>query len=58
MPKTKILFQCRWKAVGIKVNVLFTDGSQPIGRGIGPALEAMDVECFAKRNWGTQRFKK
>jgi thymidine phosphorylase len=23
--------------------VLFTDGSQPIGRGIGPALEAMDV---------------
>jgi thymidine phosphorylase len=31
------------KSIGIKVNVLFTDGSQPIGRGIGPALEAMDV---------------
>jgi thymidine phosphorylase len=29
------------KQVGIKVNVLFTDGSQP-SVGIGP-LEAMDV---------------
>ena len=29
--------------MGIEVKVLFTDGSQPIGRGIGPSLEAMDV---------------
>lgn len=28
---------------GIKVRVLLTDGSQPVGRGIGPALEARDV---------------
>ncbi|WP_376697460.1 thymidine phosphorylase family protein [Wenzhouxiangella sp. EGI_FJ10305] len=28
---------------GMKVRVLITDGSQPVGRGIGPALEAHDV---------------
>jgi len=31
------------KKIGLKVKVLFTDGKQPIGNGIGPALEAMDV---------------
>jgi len=30
-------------AVGLVVRPLVTDGSQPIGRGIGPALEARDV---------------
>lgn len=30
-------------ALGIEVRTLITDGSQPIGRGIGPALEARDV---------------
>lgn len=30
-------------ALGLKVRTLITDGSQPIGRGIGPALEARDV---------------
>lgn len=29
--------------LGIVVKALVTDGSQPIGRGVGPALEAMDV---------------
>lgn len=29
--------------LGMHVNVLFSDGAQPIGRGIGPALEAKDV---------------
>jgi thymidine phosphorylase len=29
--------------LGIVVHTLFTDGSQPVGRGIGPALEARDV---------------
>jgi thymidine phosphorylase len=29
--------------LGIKIRTVFTDGSQPIGRGIGPALEAKDV---------------
>jgi thymidine phosphorylase len=28
---------------GLKARCLFTDGSQPVGRGIGPALEAYDV---------------
>ncbi|WBY01322.1 thymidine phosphorylase family protein [Ramlibacter tataouinensis] len=30
-------------AIGLDVQVLQTDGSQPVGRGIGPALEAHDV---------------
>lgn len=28
---------------GVKTNVVMTDGTQPVGRGIGPALEAKDV---------------
>jgi len=31
------------QAVGLNTRVLRTDGSQPVGRGIGPALEALDV---------------
>lgn len=30
-------------AIGMEVEVMITDGTQPVGRGIGPALEAMDV---------------
>ena len=30
-------------ALGIKVCTVITDGEQPVGRGIGPALEAFDV---------------
>ncbi|MDO8998139.1 MAG: thymidine phosphorylase family protein [Bacteroidota bacterium] len=41
--KLKYYFTVVGKAIGIKVKVLFTDGSQPVGRGIGPSLEAMDV---------------
>lgn len=29
--------------LGMKARVIITDGSQPIGRGIGPLLEAIDV---------------
>lgn len=29
--------------LGIVVKVLFTNGNQPVGRGIGPALEARDI---------------
>jgi len=29
--------------LGIKIQILYTDGSQPVGNGIGPALEAKDV---------------
>ena len=28
---------------GLKAQAVFTDGSQPVGRGVGPALEAWDV---------------
>jgi thymidine phosphorylase len=31
------------RALGLSVRVVATDGSQPVGRGIGPALEARDV---------------
>ncbi len=30
-------------AIGLKLKIIITDGSQPVGRGIGPALEARDV---------------
>jgi thymidine phosphorylase len=36
-------------AVGLQVQVLETDGRQPVGRGIGPALEAMDVLAVLHR---------
>jgi thymidine phosphorylase len=36
-------FETVGSALGIKVDVQFSDGSQPVGRGIGPALEARDV---------------
>jgi thymidine phosphorylase len=31
------------KSVGIEARALMSDGTQPVGRGIGPALEARDV---------------
>ena len=31
------------EALDIQVRVVYTDGTQPVGRGIGPALEARDV---------------
>lgn len=31
------------EALGIQTRVVCTDGSQPVGRGIGPVLEALDV---------------
>lgn len=31
------------KSLGLKLKVIISDGSQPVGRGIGPALEARDV---------------
>lgn len=37
------LFEFVADRMGMHVEVLTTDGTQPIGRGIGPALEARDV---------------
>lgn len=31
------------KALGLEIQVIRTDGTQPVGRGIGPALEAQDL---------------
>ena len=31
------------RALDLKIDVVLTDGRQPVGRGIGPALEARDV---------------
>ena len=36
------------KAVGLNTRVVITDGTQPVGRGIGPALEAMDLLSVLK----------
>ena len=41
--KLKRKFVQLGKALGIKVKVILTDGSQPIGNGVGPLLEARDV---------------
>lgn len=37
------LFEHIAKRVGLVVDIMITDGIQPIGRGIGPLLEARDV---------------
>jgi thymidine phosphorylase len=36
-------------ALGLQVQTVLTDGSQPVGRGVGPALEAMDVMAVLER---------
>ena len=38
--------------LGLRVHTVFTDGSAPVGRGIGPALEAMDVMAVLERSPG------
>jgi thymidine phosphorylase len=38
------------EAVGLAVKTLVTDGTQPVGRGIGPALEARDVLAVLQRS--------
>lgn len=37
------LFEFVGSRLGLHIDVMMTDGSQPIGRGIGPALEMRDV---------------
>jgi thymidine phosphorylase len=41
--KLQYYFNTVGEAIKLKVDVLIMDGSQPIGKGIGPSLEAMDV---------------
>ncbi len=37
------LFEYVASQIGLALDVMITDGTQPIGRGVGPALEARDV---------------
>ena len=46
--RLKELFEKVGEAVGLKVKVVVTDGTQPVGVGIGPALEATDVLSVLK----------
>lgn len=43
------------KEFGIETKVIFTDGSQPVGRGIGPALEARDILAVLNRDKNAPR---
>lgn len=40
------------EALGLKVRVVQTDGGAPVGRGIGPALEARDVLAVLRNEAG------
>ncbi|HII16998.1 TPA: AMP phosphorylase [Candidatus Woesearchaeota archaeon] len=48
--KLKKKFLLIGKALGKKVDVYISDGSQPIGNGIGPCLEARDVLKIFRRD--------
>src|SRR5690606_15030311 len=39
-------------AFGLRTRIVLTDGTQPVGRGIGPALEAQDVLAVLRRSAG------
>jgi len=41
--KLQYYFTVVGKAIGIHTEVIITDGTQPVGKGIGPVLEALDV---------------
>ncbi|MDI1354251.1 MAG: thymidine phosphorylase family protein [bacterium] len=41
--KLKYYFKVVGSALHMNVKAIITDGSQPVGRGIGPALEALDI---------------
>ncbi|MFV8342938.1 thymidine phosphorylase family protein [Flavobacterium sp. XS2P39] len=41
--KLQYYFKAVGDAIKLNIEVLITDGSQPIGKGIGPSLEAVDV---------------
>jgi thymidine phosphorylase len=46
--KLEALFEVAAESVGLKLSIVRTDGRQPVGRGIGPALEARDVLAVLK----------
>ena len=46
----KSLFLKIGRKLGMKIQVIITDGNQPIGNGIGPVLEARDALYILKRD--------
>lgn len=44
------LFEDIGEKIGLKLRAVFTDGKQPVGRGIGPFLEAQDVLQVLRRD--------
>ncbi|MBI2546140.1 AMP phosphorylase [Candidatus Woesearchaeota archaeon] len=56
--KLKREFEAIARRLKRKINVVITDGSQPIGRGIGPALEARDVLDVLSNNDGAEDLRK
>jgi len=46
----KRLFIKIGRKLGIKIRVILTNGEEPIGNGIGPALEARDILWLLKRD--------
>ena len=44
------LFEYVGDSLGMHLEVLLTDGSQPIGRGVGPVLEARDVMAVLRND--------
>ncbi|MGZ6049475.1 MAG: thymidine phosphorylase family protein [Phenylobacterium sp.] len=47
--RLKKLFEYVAAGVGLQIEVVLTDAPQPIGRGIGPVLEARDVRAVLER---------
>ncbi len=50
--RLKKLFKNVGHRIGLKILVVYTDGIQPVGRGIGPVLEARDVLSVLKNEPG------
>ena len=44
------LFEYVARKVGLNIDIIVTDGAQPIGRGIGPVLEARDVMAVLRND--------
>jgi len=43
-------FRLAGQTIGLQIKTIITDGTQPIGKGIGPSLEAMDILDVLRNN--------
>ena len=46
--KLQYYFNAVSEAIGIHTEIIITDGAQPVGKGIGPTLEALDILAVLK----------